>query len=103
MRISDWSSDVCSSDLSIEQPFDYLQSNLTGHLVLLEMARGLMDRSFRHLVYASSSSVYGSNRETPFSVEDRADRPMSFYGATKKCNEVMSYRDRKSTRLNSSH
>src|SRR3546814_8875441 len=54
------------------------------------MARGRMDRGFRHLVYASSSSVYGANRETPFSVEGRADRPMSFYGATKKCNEVMS-------------
>ena len=76
---------------SIEQPFDYLQANLTGHLVILEMARRRMDRGLRHLVYASSSSVYGANREVPFSVDDRVDRPMSFYGATKKANEVMSY------------
>ena len=76
---------------SIEQPFEYLQANLTGHLVILEMARRRMDRGLRHLVYASSSSVYGANREVPFSVDDRVDRPMSFYGATKKANEVMSY------------
>lgn len=76
---------------SIEQPFDYLQSNLTGHLVMMEMARGRMDKGLRHLVYASSSSVYGANREIPFSVDDKTDRPMSFYGATKKANEVMSY------------
>lgn len=76
---------------SIEQPFEYLQANLTGHLVLMEMARGRMDSGMRHFVYASSSSVYGANRDIPFSVEDKADRPMSFYGATKKANEVMSY------------
>ncbi len=76
---------------SIEQPFDYLQANLMGHLVMLEMARGRVDKGLRHLVYASSSSVYGANREVPFSVDDRVDRPMSFYGATKKSNEVMSY------------
>ena len=81
---------------SIEQPFEYLQANLMGHLVMMEMARDRMDRSpgdggLKHFVYASSSSVYGANREVPFSVEDKADRPMSFYGATKKANEVMSY------------
>lgn len=77
---------------SLQQPFDYLQANLTGHLVLMEMARGLMESGrLRHFVYASSSSVYGANREVPFSVDDRVDRPMSFYGATKKANEVMSH------------
>ncbi|MEQ9335181.1 NAD-dependent epimerase/dehydratase family protein [Thalassobaculum sp.] len=76
---------------SIEHPFEYLQANLTGHLVLMELARGRMDKGMRSFVYASSSSVYGANRDVPFSVDDRADRPMSFYGATKKANEVMSY------------
>ncbi len=76
---------------SIEHPFEYLQANLTGHLVMMEMARGRMDRGLRSFVYASSSSVYGANRDVPFSVDDKADRPMSFYGATKKANEVMSY------------
>ena len=76
---------------SIEHPFEYLQANLTGHLVLMELARGRMDKGLRSFVYASSSSVYGANRDIPFSVEDKADRPMSFYGATKKANEVMSY------------
>lgn len=76
---------------SIEHPFEYLQANLLGHLVLMELARGRMDKGLRSFVYASSSSVYGANRDIPFSVDDRADRPMSFYGATKKANEVMSY------------
>jgi len=76
---------------SIEQPFEYLQANLMGHLVMMEMARGRADRDFRHFVYASSSSVYGANREVPFSIDDKTDRPLSFYGATKKANEVMSY------------
>lgn len=76
---------------SIEQPFDYLQANLMGHLVMMEMARGRMARGLKHFVYASSSSVYGANRDIPFSVDDRVDRPMSFYGATKKANEAMSY------------
>lgn len=81
---------------SIQEPFDYLQANLTGHLVMMEMARGRVEQGpdkggLKHFVYASSSSVYGANRDIPFSVEDRVDRPMSFYGATKKANEVMSY------------
>ncbi|MEQ8396589.1 NAD-dependent epimerase/dehydratase family protein [Thalassobaculum sp.] len=76
---------------SIEQPFDYLQANLMGHLVMMEMARGRVARGLKHFVYASSSSVYGANRDIPFSVDDRVDRPMSFYGATKKANEAMSY------------
>jgi UDP-glucuronate 4-epimerase len=76
---------------SIEQPFDYLQANLMGHLVMMEMARARVSRGLKHFVYASSSSVYGANREIPFSVDDRVDRPMSFYGATKRANEAMSY------------
>jgi UDP-glucuronate 4-epimerase len=81
---------------SLQQPFDYANANLIGHLVMLEMARGRMAPGARHaglknFVYASSSSVYGANRDIPFSVEDRTDRPVSFYGATKKANEVMTY------------
>ena len=76
---------------SIEHPFDYLRANLTGHLVMMEMARGRMDKGLKHFVYASSSSVYGANRDIPFSVDDRVDQPMSFYGATKKSCEVMSH------------
>lgn len=76
---------------SIEQPFDYLTSNLTGQLVMMEFARTLMERpaGCRNFVYASSSSVYGGNREMPFSIQQRTDHPMSFYGATKKAGEVM--------------
>ena len=81
---------------SLQEPFDYASANLIGHLVMLEIARGRMAPTagrpaLKHLVYASSSSVYGANRDIPFSVEDRVDRPVSFYGATKKANEVMTY------------
>jgi UDP-glucuronate 4-epimerase len=72
---------------SIENPFVYARSNLVGHLSILELGRKL---KIPHLVYASSSSVYGANRKTPFSEEDRVDEPVSFYGATKKANEAMS-------------
>lgn len=72
---------------SIENPFAYARSNLLGHLSLLELGRNL---KVPHLVYASSSSVYGANTKTPFSEDDRVDAPVSFYGATKKSNEVMS-------------
>ena len=73
---------------SIDNPHAYVQSNLVGHLNILELAR----RSGRceHLVYASSSSVYGSNTKLPFAVEDRVDTPMSLYAATKKADELMS-------------
>jgi UDP-glucuronate 4-epimerase len=76
---------------SLEEPFDYLSSNLTGQLVLMEACRAMMDRDAgcRSFVYASSSSVYGANREMPFSIDQRTDHPMSFYGATKKAGEVM--------------
>ncbi len=72
---------------SIENPFAYARSNLVGHLSVLELGRRL---AIPHLVYASSSSVYGANRKTPFSENDRVDEPVSFYGATKKSDEAMS-------------
>jgi len=76
---------------SLEEPFDYLSSNLTGQLVLMEACRAMTGREAgcRSFVYASSSSVYGANREMPFSIDQRTDQPMSFYGATKKAGEVM--------------
>jgi len=72
---------------SIENPHAYVQSNLVGHLNLLEVAR---HRNSSHLVYASSSSVYGANDSLPFRVEDRVDHPLSLYAATKKADELMS-------------
>jgi UDP-glucuronate 4-epimerase len=72
---------------SIENPHAYVQSNLVGHLNLLEIAR---HRGVGHMVYASSSSVYGANEKMPFSVDDRADHPLSLYAATKKADELMS-------------
>ena len=76
---------------SIDSPFDYLTANLAGQLVMMEVCRGMMDRpaGCKSFVYASSSSVYGANREMPFSTAQRTDHPMSFYGATKKSCEVM--------------
>ncbi|MGY4623061.1 SDR family NAD(P)-dependent oxidoreductase [Bradyrhizobium sp. USDA 4486] len=71
---------------SIEQPHAYADSNLAGFLNVLE---GCRRNGCRHLVYASSSSVYGANTKLPFSVQDRTDHPVSFYAATKKANEVM--------------
>ncbi|MBR1090927.1 NAD-dependent epimerase [Bradyrhizobium manausense] len=71
---------------SIEHPQSYVESNLQGFLNLLE---GCRNNGCRHLVYASSSSVYGANTKLPFSVQDRTDHPVSFYAATKKANEVM--------------
>jgi len=74
---------------SLENPFAYVQANLVGHMAILEMCRHLPD--FEHLVYASSSSVYGGNTKLPFSVEDRTDTPVSLYAATKKADELMSH------------
>jgi UDP-glucuronate 4-epimerase len=73
---------------SLENPFAYADSNLTGHLTILE---GCRQTGVGHLVYASSSSVYGLNRQTPFSTEHRTDHPVSLYAATKKANELMSH------------
>jgi UDP-glucuronate 4-epimerase len=72
---------------SIDNPRAYARSNLVGHLNLLELAR---QRGVAHMVYASSSSVYGGNDSLPFCVEDRADQPVSLYAATKKADELMS-------------
>lgn len=72
---------------SLENPRAYVAANLLGHLNLLELARA---RQARHFVYASSSSVYGGNTSLPFRVEDRADRPISLYAATKRADELMS-------------
>ena len=75
---------------SIENPGAYVTANLVGHANVLEAARGLGPR-LRHLVYASSSSVYGGNTKLPFSVDDPVDRPVSLYAATKKADELMSH------------
>lgn len=72
---------------SLENPHAYVASNVAGHVNMLELARA---RETRHMVYASSSSVYGGNVNLPFSVEDRADHPVSLYAATKKADELMS-------------
>ena len=71
---------------SIEHPQAYADSNLQGFLNVLE---GCRNNGCRHLVYASSSSVYGANTKLPFAVQDRTDHPVSLYAATKKANEVM--------------
>lgn len=73
---------------SIENPFAYLDSNLAGFLAILE---GCRHNGVQHLVYASSSSVYGANETLPFSVEHNVDHPVSFYAATKKANELMAH------------
>jgi UDP-glucuronate 4-epimerase len=72
---------------SLENPGAYVQSNLVGHCNMLELAR---HRLVRHMVYASSSSVYGGNKSLPFRVEDRVDHPLSLYAATKKADELLS-------------
>jgi UDP-glucuronate 4-epimerase len=73
---------------SIENPHAYAEANLTGFLNVLEECRRA---EVAHLVYASSSSVYGGNRKLPFSVHDGADHPVSFYAATKRANELMAH------------
>ena len=72
---------------SLENPHAYVEANLVGHLNVLELARR---RQVEHMVYASSSSVYGGNAKVPFAVEDRVDHPYSLYAATKKADELMS-------------
>ena len=73
---------------SLANPGEYVQSNLVGFLNILEACR---HQKVEHLVYASSSSVYGGNTHTPYSVHDNVDHPLSFYGATKKSNELMAH------------
>jgi len=72
---------------SLENPFAYVESNLTGHVAVLEAARAIAPQ---HTVYASSSSVYGGNTKAPFAETDVADDPVSLYGATKKSDELLS-------------
>ncbi len=73
---------------SLDHPHAYINSNLTGFLHVLE---GCRHHGVEHLVYASSSSVYGANRKLPFGVSDPVDHPVSLYGATKKANELMAH------------
>ena len=73
---------------SITNPEAYIQSNLIGFYNILEACRNY---PVEHLVYASSSSVYGSNKKVPYSTEDKVDNPVSLYAATKKSNELMAH------------
>ena len=73
---------------SIENPMAYIDSNIVGMATILE---GCRDNEVDHLVYASSSSVYGANKKIPFSEDDRVDYPVSLYAATKKSNELMAH------------
>ncbi|GAA6184567.1 NAD-dependent epimerase [Aliiglaciecola sp. NS0011-25] len=73
---------------SIEAPFDYVDSNLIGMMTILE---GCRHNNVEHLIYASSSSVYGMNPKVPFSTDDSVDHPVSLYAATKKSNELMAH------------
>ena len=74
---------------SMVDPYAYVTSNVMGHVVILEAARRLT--GLRHLVYASSSSVYGANQKLPFAEADRADAPQSVYAATKRADELLSH------------
>ena len=73
---------------SLENPYAYVESNIVGFMNILEACRY---NAVEHLVYASSSSVYGANRKLPFAVEDSVDHPVSMYAATKKANELMAH------------
>src|SRR5208282_4435896 len=74
---------------SLVDPYAYVHANVMGHLVILEAARRI--ERLRHLVYASSSSVYGANEALPFAETDRVDTPVSLYAATKRADELMSH------------
>src|SRR5262249_31606968 len=74
---------------SLVDPYAYVQSNVMGHLVMLEAARRLPE--LKHFVYASTSSVYGANQTMPFRETDRVDTPLSLYAATKRADELMSH------------
>ena len=73
---------------SLENPHTYIDSNINGFINILELSR---DHSIEHLVYASSSSVYGGNTKLPFSESDSVDHPVSLYAVTKKSNELMAH------------
>jgi UDP-glucuronate 4-epimerase len=72
---------------SLVDPYLYVNTNVMGHLVMLELARRLPE--LKHFVYASSSSVYGGNRKQPFAIGDRVDHPISLYAATKRADELL--------------
>jgi UDP-glucuronate 4-epimerase len=74
---------------SLVNPYAYIEANVVAQIVMLELARNLPQ--LKHFVYASSSSVYGGNTKTPFSVEDPVDRPVSLYAATKRMDELMGW------------
>ena len=79
---------------SITNPDAYVESNLVGFFNILEACRHSYDNGqtgVEHLVYASSSSVYGSNKKVPYSTDDKVDNPVSLYAATKKSNELMAH------------
>lgn len=79
---------------SITNPDDYIESNLIGFYNILEACRHSYDngnRGVEHMVYASSSSVYGANKKVPYSIEDKVDYPVSLYAATKKSNELLAH------------
>ena len=73
---------------SLKNPYAYLDSNLTGFLNIIELCR---NHSVEGLIYTSSSSVYGANEKTPFSINDNTDKPLALYGATKKANELIAH------------
>jgi len=75
---------------SLQNPRAYIRANLMGHLNVLEAARG-MGEGLKHLVYASSSSVYGGNEKAPFSETDAVEKPVSLYAATKRSDELISH------------
>jgi UDP-glucuronate 4-epimerase len=73
---------------SLENPFAYVESNVTGQVAIFEAAKNNLN-NLEHIIYASSSSVYGNNEKTPFAVTDRTDDPISLYAATKKSGELI--------------
>ena len=72
---------------SITHPYKYIESNVKAQISILELAKKI--NSFEHLIYASSSSVYGANKKIPFSTNDRVDNPVSLYGASKRAGELI--------------
>ena len=72
---------------SISHPYKYIESNVKAQISILELAKKI--KSFEHLIYASSSSVYGANKKIPFSINDKVDNPISLYGASKRSGELI--------------
>ncbi|MFY9287100.1 MAG: NAD-dependent epimerase/dehydratase family protein, partial [Alphaproteobacteria bacterium] len=74
---------------SLINPYAYIESNIMGHTVMLELARHT--KGLQHFVYASSSSVYGGNTKTPFAIDDAVENPVSLYAATKRADELITW------------